>query len=141
MLCHRRVAGIQVVRRNGGDDGLVLLEGVRGTTGAEHGPILKSDALRFERDEHPGCGLVVCDPPDALVELRVELGVAESVVLANAFRHLGDHLPEIGDILVGRLGACGTGEQPLERVADVLDLERLAIGDEFALAPHGSARG
>lgn len=130
MLRHSGVAGVQVVRRDGGDDRLMLLERSRGATGAQHGSILKSDALGFEGDEHPGSRLVVRDPPDALVEFRVELGVAERVVLANSIGHLGHHLPEIGDILVGRLGARGTGEQPLQRVSDLLDLERLAVGDE-----------
>ena len=127
---HGRVAGCGIVRRDGGDDLLVLLERLLGTAGAEDRSVLEPDALRLERDQHLGGDLVVRDLPDPPMERRVELHVAERVVLAEAVVHRGHDLSEIGDVAAGGLGGCAPGEEPFECVAHLFDFECLARRDQ-----------
>src|SRR5438270_2479939 len=78
---------------------------------------------------------MIRDAPDPLVEFGVELGVADRVALLGPLPHLIDRPTQLTKVGSADSLRRMSHDQLLERDANLLDLERLAVGDE----PHSGA--
>jgi hypothetical protein len=68
--------------------------------------------------------------PDPLVEACIEVRVADRVSLLNALAHLDDHLAQVAQVAGCGASRRAAGQHRFERGPHLLDLQRLAIGDE-----------
>ena len=127
---HGRFRGAGIVRRESFDDRLVLAKGTLRPSRPQDGPVLEADALRLEVREQPGGSLMIGDLPDPLVKLSIQLRVAKRVGPGHAASHFDEHLAQLAEI--GRRGVFSgvSRHQLLEGDPDLLDLERLLVGDQ-----------
>jgi hypothetical protein len=130
VLPHRRLAGVRIAGRQRLDDGFVLAQRACPPPRPQDRPVLKADALGLEIGEQPAGRPVVGDRPDPLMKLGVELRVPHRIALRQPLAHPDDRAAKIPEISGGNPLGGVANDQLFEDNPDLLDLERLAIGDE-----------